>query len=213
MEYMDGGKMQNNSRPHTRQEEREPGMYHLYARHVCGGQIFYRQSDFKKFLYILEEARIKFKSKLVIVVCMSNHFHMIVDSPDIMGFKTYVVRKYCGWYNMRHKRKGPLLYQSTIKASPVFYGQAQRDKILYNANNPVKAKLCKSPFCYRYSSLRVFTKNPGVWRDVINIDKSVILRLFETLDNFRNALSAELEYKKWVKDSKTINPLNHNDYI
>ncbi|MBR5399860.1 MAG: transposase [Bacteroidales bacterium] len=187
-------------RPHTRSTMvRDPGMYHLYAKQVNGERIFYRQSDFKKLISTIEEARKKFHSDIIVVVCMSNHFHMIVNSPDIMGFKTFIARKYCGWYNVRHKRTGPLFYDSTIKASPIFYAEAQRDKILYNANNPVKANLCKSPFRYKYSSLKLFTKKPGIWKELIQINMDMILKLFGTLDDFRKALSAEIEYKKFVR--------------
>ncbi|MBQ3382862.1 MAG: hypothetical protein IJG54_05990 [Bacteroidales bacterium] len=178
---------------------REPGMYHLYAKQINGERLFYRQSDFRKLLSIIEESRKKYKADIVFVVCMTNHFHMIVRADDIMGFKTYIARKYCGWYNMKHGRKGPLLYDSTIKASPLFYREAQKDKILYNANNPVKANLCKSAFCYRYSSLRAFTKNPAVWKELITIDKDAIPGLFGSMDEFRDALKSELEYKKMIR--------------
>ena len=190
---------QTATRPHIRSNVvREPGMYHLYAKQVNGDRLFYYQSDFKKLITTIEEARKRFHSDIIVVVCMSNHFHMIVDSPDIMGFKTYIVRKYCGWYNLKHSRSGPLFYESTIKASPIFYAEAQRDKILYNANNPVKANLCKSPFRYKYSSLKLFTKKPGIWKDLIEINKDVIIRLFGSIENFKKALVTEIEYKKLV---------------
>jgi hypothetical protein len=196
----ESNKKQSNKRPHVRSNiVREPGMYHLYAKQVDGDRLFFRQSDFKKLLYTIEDARKKFHSDIVIVVCMYNHFHMIVDSPDIMGFKTYIARKYCGWYNVRHKRNGPLFLDSTIKSSPISYPEAQREKILYNANNPVKANICNSPFRYKYSSLKLFTKKPGVWKELIKINKEIILDLFGTLDDFKKALAVEVEYKKLVR--------------
>lgn len=191
----------SNRRLHRRSQTitREPGMYHLYAKQINGERLFYRQSDFKKLLSVIEESRKKYSADIVFVVGMTNHFHMIVRADDIMGFKTFVARKYCGWYNLKHNRKGPLLCDSTIKASPLFYREAQKDKILYNANNPVKANICKSAFCYRYSSLRAFTKNPAVWKELITIDKEVIPRLFGSLEEFRSALKSEIEYKKKIQ--------------
>jgi|GEM_PF-3277205 len=196
----ESNKKQSDKRPHIRSSiVREPGMYHLYAKQIIGDRLFYRQSDFKKLIYTIEEARKKFRSEVIIVVCMSNHFHMIVDTPDIMGFKTFIARKYCGWYNMKYHRTGPLFYESTIKASPLSFDEAKRDKILYNANNPVKAKLSNSPFRYKYSSLKLFTKKPGVWKELIQISNDVIISLFGSIENFKKALLAELEYKKYVR--------------
>lgn len=178
---------------------KEPGMYHLYARQINGDRLFYRQSDFKKLLSTIEESRKRYAADIIMIVCMTNHFHMIVQTDDIMGFKTYIARRYCGWYNVKHNRRGPLLYDSTIKASPLFYREAQKDKILYNANNPVKAGLCKSAFCYRYSSLRAFTKNPGVWKEIIAIDTDIIIRLFGSLEMFRVSLKSEIDYKRRIR--------------
>lgn len=190
-----------------RNQVNKPGFYHLYARTVDGGQLFFKQSDFKKFLLVLEEGRKKYKgSRIIIVVCMSNHFHLVAYSSDIMGFKTFVCRKYCGWYNMKHGRKGPLLDDSTIKASQLPYEEAIRDKILYNANNPVKAKICKTAFGYKYSSLKAFTLRPWVWKSHITIDTDYVISLFGSLENMRRSLQKEAEYKEMLK-----NPTRRND--
>ena len=91
------------------------------------------------------------------------------------------------------------LEDSHIKAAQLPYKEAIRDKILYNANNPVKANLCKSAFGYKYSSLRVFTLRPWVWKSLITIDKNYILDTFGTLDNLKENLSKEIEYTALLK--------------
>ena len=188
-----------------REQINTPGFYHLYARTADGKQLFLRQSDFKTLLSVAEDARRKvLETRIIIMVCMSNHFHMIVYSPDIMAFKTYIGRKYCGWYNTRHNRRGALLEDSTIKASRLPYREAIRDKILYNANNPVKAGICKTAWGYKYSSLRIFTKRPWVWKSLITVDDEYLLNLFGDLDNFREALRREKEYKDILKQNTVV---------
>ena len=185
-----------------RNQVNKPGFYHLYARTVDGGRLFYRQSDFKKLLTVMEDARKRFDgTRIIIVVCMSNHFHLVAYSPDVMGFKTFVCRKYCGWYNLKYSRRGPLLEDSSIKASQLPYREAIRDKILYNANNPVKAKLCKTAFGYKYSSLRSLTLRPWVWKTHITIDSEYIISMFGSVENLKQALLKEVDYKSILKKS------------
>ena len=190
----------NSKRIHRRRDQcNDPGFYHLYSRKIDGSQLFIRQSDFKKFLITTEEARKKFHAIIIIVVCMSNHFHMIASSKDIMGFKTFINRKFSGWYNMKYHRKGPVLYESTIKASRLPYADSIRDRFLYNANNPVKAKLSRTAFTYKYSSMKIFSLRPWVWKELITIDREYILSLFGSLDNLKDMLRKEMAYKDTMK--------------
>ncbi|MBP5390711.1 MAG: hypothetical protein J6Y40_01345 [Bacteroidales bacterium] len=124
---------------------------------------------------------------------------MIASSKDIMGFKTFINRKFSGWYNMKYHRKGPVLYESTIKASRLPYADSIRDRFLYNANNPVKAKLSRTAFTYKYSSMKIFSLRPWVWKELITIDREYILSLFGSLDNLKDMLRKEMAYKDTMK--------------
>lgn len=68
--------------------EYEGALYHITARGNERKNIFFSKSDYEKFLHYVKEAKKKFGIKLHAYVLMSNHFHLVVETPEANLSKT-----------------------------------------------------------------------------------------------------------------------------
>jgi hypothetical protein len=84
---------------------------------------------------------------------MGNHVHLLIricGEPLETVFKR-IGGKYVYWYNVKYKRVGHL-FQDRFKSEPVEDDSYFAMVLRYIHKNPVKAKLCKNPAEYRWSS-------------------------------------------------------------
>ena len=119
-----------------------PGaFYHVTCRGNERQDIFKDDTDRYRFIQILSQSLDSYTVKLHSYVLMSNHFHLLVETP--LGNLAELMRKfnitYTGYYNRRHARVGHL-YQGRYKSILV-----ERDAYLtvlsrYIHVNPVRIK-------------------------------------------------------------------------
>ncbi len=145
-----------------------PGaLYHVMNRGDHRERIFRDDQDRRQFLSTLGEACRKTGWQTHACCLMSNHFHLVVETPQanlVAGMKWFL-GTYTGRFNRRHKLSGHLFsgrYKALIvDGSGDGYLKTVCD---YVHLNPVRAKLLKPEVAlrsYGWSSWPEYLKRPG----------------------------------------------------
>ena len=144
----------------------EGAIYHVMNRGDHREDIFYNNTDRKLFLETLAEACAKTDWQVHAWCLMSNHFHLIVETPKanlVLGMKWFL-GTYTSRFNRRHKLFGHLFsgrYKSLfVDGSGNGYLKSVCD---YVHLNPVRAKLLsrrQKLADYRWSSYGDYLKAP-----------------------------------------------------
>lgn len=121
---------------------------------------FLRFSHLKKLsvdkqIYILSENKDEDKLVEIIAYClMPTHFHLILKQlkPDgISKFMSLVENSYTRYFNLRHKRKGPL-WESRFKNILIDSDRQLMHLTRYVHLNPVSARIIDKPEDWQFSS-------------------------------------------------------------
>lgn len=187
--------------------------YHVYNRGVEKRTTFLDDRDYNRFLQTIEYYRLKeppakfsarnrphLKQKIqneelfVETICfclMPNHFHLILKQKDKNGvteFMRKVLNSYTKYFNIRHKRVGPL-FQGAFKAKHIENDEQLMHLSRYIHLNPLLDYLTKDLSFYKYSSFPEFI---GKKRGFCQSDC--------ILNNFSN--TKEKEYQQFVLDQE-----------
>jgi putative transposase len=157
--------------------EYEGAIYHLLNRGDRREPIFLDDQDYELFLTTLGEACQKTGWQVHAFCLMSNHFHLVVETPRgnlVMGMRWFL-STYTARFNRRHKLFGHLFsgrYKSLIvDGSGTGYLKTVCD---YVHLNPVRAKLLRpeQPLkTYRWSSWPEYLKSPGKRYPWLRVDR------------------------------------------
>jgi len=130
-------------------------LYHVTARGNARQDIFLDDEDRRRFLGVLERVVARFHLVLHAYCMMSNHFHLLVETPE--ANLSNAVRQLNGVYtqafNRRHERVGHVL-QGRFKAIVVERDSYLLELARYVVLNPVRARLTRKPDTYAWSSYR-----------------------------------------------------------
>jgi putative transposase len=151
-------------------------VYHVMARGNERKAIFRDDRDRQRFLDTVAEVVERFGVRLHAYCLMSNHYHLLLDTPQAnlshtVGWLqvTYTVR-----FNRRHRRSGHL-FQGRFKAQLIEADEYAQGLVEYVHLNPVRPRrknerLAKERAteldAYRWSSHRVYAglqRNPPGW--------------------------------------------------
>jgi len=137
--------------------EYEGAFYHVTSRGNERRKIFFGKADYEKFKSYLKKAREKYGCLIHCYVLMSNHYHLVTETPkgNMSKVMHYINGSYTNYLNRRRGRSGHL-FQGRYKAIVV-----DRDSYLlvvsrYLHLNPVRAKMVEKPEDYDYSSYRSY---------------------------------------------------------
>jgi REP element-mobilizing transposase RayT len=141
-------------------------------------KLFEDNEDYEKFLQLVEEAKTLSGFKLYAYCLMGNHIHLLlkeeVDTVDIIMKR--IASRFVYWYNVKYQRSGHL-FQDRFKSEPVDETVYFKTVLRYIHLNPVKAKICRLPSEYQFSSYNAFLDNSSL------IDKDFVFDLIP-LDHF-----------------------------
>lgn len=119
-----------------------PGAYyHVTSRGNERQKIFRDDSDYQTFLEKLAASLDVHNVSLLAYVCMTNHFHLFLTTPDgnLSEFMRHFNITYTSAFNRRHKRSGHL-YQGRYKAFLVDVDAYLKEVSRYIHLNPVRIK-------------------------------------------------------------------------
>ncbi len=151
--------------------EYEGAFYHITARGNDRKRIYLTKSDYEQFKDYLKKAQEKYGCLLHCYVLMSNHYHLIVETPraNLSRIMHYINGSYTTYFNVKRRRSGHL-FQGRYKAIVVDHDTYLLDLSRYVHLNPVRAEIVKLPEEYPYSSYRSYIsqdKEEIVYRDLI----------------------------------------------
>ncbi|HEX8410317.1 MAG TPA: transposase, partial [Thermoanaerobaculia bacterium] len=107
------------------------------------------------FLTLVEQAAKRFGWSVTAYVLMTNHFHLVIQTPDpnLSRGMQWLNGTYAAWFNHRHKRTGHL-FQGRFHAFLVEKETYFAELLRYVVLNPVRAKMVERPEDYLWSSYR-----------------------------------------------------------
>ena len=145
-------------------------LYHVTSRGNERRPIFRSNRDRQQFLIFLGIAVKRFGWSLTAWVLMTNHFHLVLQTPDpnLSKGMHWLNSRYANWYNRTHGRCGHL-FQGRFKALLVDREAYFADVLRYVVLNPVRAKMCARPEEYRWSSYRA-TAGLEIAPDWLDVD-------------------------------------------
>lgn len=117
-------------------------MYHVISRGIDRQDVFRADADRIHFLDRLAEAQRRFRLSVYGFVLMSNHFHLIVATPDanLSRAVQWLKVSYSMWFNAKYRRVGPL-FQGRFKGVLVDCDESWLLELsLYVHLNPVRVQ-------------------------------------------------------------------------
>lgn len=147
-------------------------------RGTDGRNIFSDDEDCKRFLSILRDTKEKSEFDLYAWCLMGNHVHLLIkegEEPLEKIFKRLGV-SYVSYYNKKYSLRGHL-FQDRFRSEAVDTQEYFLDCMRYICQNPVKARLAKTPFDYEWlglSGVNGVMKMDSIKKIVSMTDKEVV---------------------------------------
>ena len=140
--------------------EYEGAFYHVTARGNDRSKIFFTKTDYRKFNDYLAAARKKYGFILHGYVLMTNHYHLLIETPEpnLGKIMHHLNGSYTTYINIKRKRSGHLL-QGRYKAILVDKDSYALELSRYLHLNPVRAKMVARPEDYPYSSYGAYVSS------------------------------------------------------
>lgn len=137
--------------------EYEGAFYHITCRGNERRKIYYDNPDYDKFRSYLKDAQDKYGFRLHTYVLMSNHYHLLLETPEpnLSKLMHFINGSYTNYINRRRERSGHL-FHGRYKAILVDKDRYLLELSRYIHLNPVRAKVVDKPENYPYSSYKVY---------------------------------------------------------
>lgn len=173
--------------------EFEGAVYHVTSRGNERRKIFYSKKDYEKFKEYVGEAKEKYRFILHGYVLMTNHYHLLIETPEknLSKIMHHINSSYTTYTNVKRKRSGHL-FQGRFKAIVVDKDSYLLELSRYLHLNPVRAKIAERPEDYPYSSYKTYILAQGE----ALVTRSTILEMFTTKE-----AEARKRYKTFVEAS------------
>src|SRR4030066_769818 len=208
--------------PRTARVAPKEYVYHVLTRGNNRQDIFKDESDYRKYIEILQRYKKKYRFRLYHYVLMRNHVHLVVEPAVRAGSLAEIMKginlSYAQYYKGRHKHIGHF-WQDRYKS--IIIG---KDEYLlacgsYVELNPVRAKVVNDPKDYKWSSYNVYAYGK---KDSVVQEHSIYGKLSEDEPEGRrknrefvrgmlkgkNAMKGEMERKTVYGDENFIKKLS-----
>ncbi|MCP3874698.1 MAG: transposase [Desulfobacteraceae bacterium] len=128
--------------------------HHIVQRGVRSMDVFFKEQDRIEYLNLLKEQSIRFGVTYISYCLMTNHIHLLAvpEKEDSLAKAVGEAhRRYTRMINFRDNVRG-FLFQGRFSSCPVYTGEYLLASVRYIEQNPVKAKIVKYPWQYKWSS-------------------------------------------------------------
>src|SRR5579859_1201305 len=192
-----------------------PGaIYHVINRGDRREAIFRDDADRKLFVSTLEKACEKTGWQVHAYCLMSNHFHLVVETPrgNLVAGMKWFLGTYTGRFNRRHKLFGHL-FSGRYKALIVDGSGSGYLKTVcdYVHLNPVRAKLLRPEQrlrVYRWSSWLEYLKKPRQRPGWLRVDRLLgEMRIPKDSPAGRRELDRLMEARRSMEEGGTYKPI------
>lgn len=177
------------------------GVYHVWRRTNGPTNMFRDDFDRTAFCKRLARSIDKYRWSCIAFVLMRTHFHLILEVEDDVlqpGMRDFF-GPYAQEFNRRHGRYGHLRGEP-YKLRPIWDDRGLRAAVRYVARNPVRAKVCKQPQDWHWSS---YAGSAGYVKPFPFVDDRLVLEtLHQDVRRARIALRDVIE----VRDVKGVVP-------
>jgi putative transposase len=133
------------------------GVYHVTSRGNRRQAIFADDDDRRLFLRLLGDAVVRHRWRCGAYCLMSNHFHLLVETPvapaDLSAGMHQLNGRYAQWFNDLHDFEGHV-FQGRFHSTPVEGEGHLLEVVRYVFMNPVRAGACTRPERWPWSSYR-----------------------------------------------------------
>ena len=138
--------------------------YHVMNRGRRGEHIFEAKDDYERFINILNEAIELFSLRVSAYCLMSNHYHILVQTPDanLSRCMRHINGVYTQRYNSKHSLDGQL-FRGRYKAINVSEDNYLLQLIRYIHRNPVRAGIVEKAEDYLWSSHKGYLSGNKKW--------------------------------------------------
>jgi len=169
--------------------EYEGAFYHIISRGERKENIFFSDTDRRKFLEKLRETAEKFIIKIHCYVLMENHYHLLVETPrgNIVKAIHYLNTSYSNWFKVKNNIIGSV-FQGRYKSILVEKESYLTVLSAYIHLNPIRSGIAMNPEDYKWSS----------YRSYIGKDKDVRWLILE--DVLSQFSGKKENYQKFVSD-------------
>ena len=184
--------------------------HHIIQRGNRRQKVFFNEDDYSEYLKLLNNYSHRFKVDILAYCLMPNHIHLIATPHKHESLAQAIGethRNYTRFINFREKWRG-YLWQGRF-SSYVLDERYLLAVTRYILLNPVKAKIAKKPWDYRWSSTR-----HHMMIDKGSLVKDNLLRgLIGNWKDFLNTVSGDDDIRLFQLHERTGRPLGNNTFI
>ena len=155
--------------------------YHVMNRGRHGEKVFETNKDYWSFIELLEELNEVFNVKVAAYSLLSNHYHLLVNTPDanLSRSMRHLNGVYTQRYNKRHACDGQL-FRGRYKSIVVESDSYALELVRYIHRNPLEAGLVDNLEKYQWSSHKGYLSDAKEWKW---LHKDYVLKMFSGLKN------------------------------
>lgn len=131
-------------------------IYHLYSRGNRKQIIFFRDSDYGRFLFKVNEYKKKYRVSVLAYCLMPNHFHLLIKQLDQIPVSRFIgtLLNSCARYvSIRYELPMGHVFQGRFGAKLIQSPESLLQVSRYIHLNPVKDKLLRYDITYKESRL------------------------------------------------------------
>ncbi len=171
----------------------ESNFYHVMVQGDERKIIFQSSRNKQKYLYYLRHNAFR---NDVEIIAYCNHVHILVFCPEIERVSKMMSQ--CntsfGLYYSKKRQKVGHVFRDRFRSEAIYTKNHLINCIKYIHNNPVKAKLCKNPNDYYFSSYSGFEKIDNRLKEIMDITENDIYEIMKSSNTITKFL--EDEYSK-----------------
>jgi len=154
------------------------GLYHVIFRGINHLNIFEENEDYQKMLKIMSRLKENDNIEIYAYCLMTNHVHLFLKEKEIGDIKKIMhklLTTYVVWFNRKYQRSGSLV-GNRYKSEPIESDKYYFALVRYIHQNPIRAKICKLPEEYKWSSYNDYISKK---KNTLT-DKAFILDMFSS---------------------------------